>query len=75
MTAMMVTGTPSLHATFCLLVDQFPIAVSALCILFRLCRVIERKLDVMKGRSSLSSKTATLWPLEVTVSLTGCVRK
>ena len=37
------------HATFCLLVDQIPIAISALCILFRLRRVIERELDVVKG--------------------------
>src|SRR6202023_908867 len=37
------------YATFCLPVDQLPIAVSALCILFRLRRVIERKLDVVKG--------------------------
>ncbi len=28
-----------------------------------------------KARSSLSSKTAMLWPLEVMVSLTGCVRR
>src|SRR5437879_6230511 len=33
----------------CLLVDEFAIAVSALCILFGLRRVIERELDVMKG--------------------------
>jgi hypothetical protein len=35
--------------TFCLLLDQLPVAVSALCILFSLRRVIERKLDVMEG--------------------------
>src|ERR1700719_3727066 len=37
------------YATFCLPVDQFPIAASALCILFRLRGVIERELDVMEG--------------------------
>jgi hypothetical protein len=34
---------------FCLLMDQFPIAMPALCILFHLRRVIERELDVMEG--------------------------
>src|SRR5262249_16696907 len=31
------------------LMNQFPIAVTALCILLCLCGVIERKLDVMEG--------------------------
>jgi hypothetical protein len=37
------------YATFRLPVDHLPIAVSALCILFRLRRVIERKLNIVKG--------------------------
>src|SRR5205814_4836497 len=37
------------YATSCLPVDQLPIAVSALCILFGLRWVIERKLNIMKG--------------------------
>src|ERR1700680_3789587 len=34
---------------FCLLVDECPIAMPALCILFGLRGVIERELDVMEG--------------------------
>src|ERR1700733_11468322 len=37
------------YATLRLLMDEFPIAVSALCILLCLCRVIERELNVVKG--------------------------
>jgi len=37
------------HAAFRLLVDQRPIAGSALCILLRLRGVIERELDVVEG--------------------------
>src|ERR1035441_3535257 len=38
-----------LPTPFSLLVDEYPIALPALCILFRLRRVIERELDVMEG--------------------------
>ncbi len=49
MTAMMVTGISSLQTSFRLLVDQFPIALPALCILFGLRGVVERELDVVEG--------------------------
>ena len=52
MTATTVTGTPSLATPFRLLVDECPIAIPALCILFGLRRVIERELDVMKGTAA-----------------------
>ncbi len=37
------------ETAFCLLVDECPIALPALCILFGLHGVIERELDVMEG--------------------------
>src|SRR5580704_8099371 len=48
---------------FCLLVDECPIAMPALCILFGLRGVIERELDVMEGTELIvfqNSNTMTI---------------
>ncbi len=48
---------------FCLLVDECPIAMPALCILFGLRGVIERELDVMEGTQLIvfqNSNTMTI---------------
>src|SRR5579872_401554 len=44
------------YATLGLLMNEFPIAVSALCILFWLRRIVERKLNVVKGAHLLITK-------------------
>src|SRR5262249_17153693 len=52
-----------LHTSFCLLVDERPVARSALCILFCLRCVVERELDVMEGakfRILKNSNTVTV---------------
>src|SRR5882762_11822982 len=37
------------ETSFCLLVEECPVAVPTLCVLFRFGRVIERELDIMEG--------------------------
>ena len=63
------------YATFCLLVDQLPIAVSALCILFRLRRVVERKLNIVKGAQLVVVKNGDAVAVGSDGELMGCVRR
>ena len=58
---------------FCLLVDECPIAIPALRVLFGLRGVIEGELDVMEGSQFIVFQNSDTVSVEVMVSLTAFV--